>query len=45
MIQNDIDWLDEIVPAMDVVTETVGLGNGRTMQQVRTIVTWSRPRK
>jgi len=43
MIENNVDWLDQIVPELHTITEPVDL-LGRQAKRIRTFVTWSRPK-
>ena len=44
VIENDCDWLGEIIPELTVVTEQKTLPNGKQINVIRTIVTYSRPK-
>jgi hypothetical protein len=44
MIENDIDWLDEILPEIHPITETADLAHGKKVHRIRNIVTWTRPK-
>jgi hypothetical protein len=43
-LENDVTWLDEIVPELHQIIETPDIVHGHKMQRFRTIVTWSRPK-
>ena len=42
MIENDCDWLDEIIPEIDYVYEDVAMPNGTTMKRISGVVTYRR---
>lgn len=43
MLENDVDWLDVIVPELHTITEP-GKVFGKHGTHIRTYVTWSRPK-